>query len=228
MIWIAFTFGLVSSLHCVLMCAPLQAVVMGQWLKSGRRAHWALYHLGRIITYAMLGLLAGLVGSALGLPHWQREFTIVAGLLLLFSYFGMKTLKWDRQLNRLISPWLMRLQARAKKRKGRTWFVLSGAINGLLPCGMVYAALIPVAGAASPLQAGLAMVLFGVGTLPLLLGINLAGSQLMSRFTRHFQKLIPITVVLIATVLILRGMDLDIPFLSPAMPVESAGTEVCR
>ncbi len=228
MIWIAFIFGLVSSLHCVLMCAPLQAVVMGQWLKSGKRLHWVLYHLGRITTYALLGILAGMLGSAIGLPLLQREFTIIAGLLLLFGYFGLKYMQWDRSLNRLITPFLMRLQSKTRGRKNRIWFMISGSLNGLLPCGMVYAALIPVGGAPNPVQAGISMMSFGLGTLPLLLSTNLAGSQLMVKFSRHLQKLIPVTVVIIAAVLILRGLELGIPFLSPSMPVAGAGTEVCK
>lgn len=227
MIWIALTFGLVSSLHCTLMCAPLQAVVMGQWLRNGKKANWFLYHAGRISTYGVLGLLAGLVGTALGLPYWQQEFTIVAGLLLLFGYFGLKTLRWDRKLNALITPFIMRMQGRVRNGRGKKWYFLSGSINGLLPCGMVYAALIPAAGANHPGMAGLSMIFFGLGTLPLLLSLNLAGNQLMMRFSPHFQKLIPITVALIAVVLILRGMNLDIPYLSPAMPVAEAGTAVC-
>jgi len=228
MIWIALTFGLVSSLHCALMCAPLQAVVMGQWLRNGKKANWLLYHAGRLCTYVLLGLLVGVLGNAFGLPQIQQEFTIIAGLLLLFGYFGFKALKWDRSLNRLITPFLMKLQGKVKKGQNRSWYFISGSLNGLLPCGMVYAALIPVAGAQSIALAGAAMFFFGLGTLPLLLSINLAGNSLMLRFSRQFQKLIPITVILIAAVLILRGMELNIPYLSPEMPVAGAGTEVCR
>ncbi|MDZ7847908.1 MAG: sulfite exporter TauE/SafE family protein [Owenweeksia sp.] len=103
MIWVALSFGLVSSLHCTIMCAPLQAVVMGQWLRSGKKANWLLYHSGRIFTYVTLGLGVGIVGTAMGVPTWQAEFTIIAGLLLLLGYFGFKTFQWDRQLYRLIT-----------------------------------------------------------------------------------------------------------------------------
>lgn len=228
MIWIALTFGLVSSLHCALMCAPLQAVVMGQWLRNGKRGNWLLYHAGRLCTYVLLGLLVGILGNAFGLPQVQQEFTIIAGLLLLMGYFGFKALKWDRSLNRIISPFLMKLQGKVRRGQSRSWYFISGSLNGLLPCGMVYAALIPVAGSASIGMAGISMLFFGLGTLPLLLGINLAGNSLMQRFSRQFQKLIPITVILIAAVLILRGMELDIPYLSPEMPHAGASTEVCR
>ncbi len=228
MIWIALSFGLVSSLHCALMCAPLQAVVMGQWLRNGQRSNWLLYHAGRITTYILLGLVAGTLGAALGLSNWQQEFSLVAGLILLLGYFGLKALNWDRRLNQIVTPFILRLQPKVKNGKGKAWYYLSGNLNGLLPCGMVYAALIPVAGAASVAEAGLSMLFFGLGTLPLLLSLNLVGNALMLRFSRHVQKLIPLSVILIAGILILRGVNLDIPYLSPAAPLEAASTASCQ
>lgn len=228
MIWIAFTFGLISSLHCSLMCAPLQAVVMGQWLRNGKSSNWLLYHSGRIFTYSMLGLLIGLLGTAVGLPRWQSEFSIVAGLVLLFGYFGVKAMKWDRGLNRIITPFLIRLQPKLRSKKGSFWYFASGSLNGLLPCGMVYAALIPAAGTASLWQAGLAMAAFGAGTLPLLLSLNLAGNRFFLHQPRILNKLIPLTVILISSILILRGMDLGIPYLSPEMPVAGVAAEGCK
>lgn len=210
------------------MCAPLQAVVMGHWLRNGKRANWLLYHAGRLFTYASLGLLAGVIGTSLGLAHWQQEFTIMAGLVLLFGYFGFKAMKWDRQLNQIITPFLMRLQPRINGKKGKSWYLLSGALNGLLPCGMVYAALIPAAGTADLWKAGLAMIAFGAGTLPLLLSLNLAGNKLLISHPSFLNKLIPISVVVISAVLILRGLDLGIPYLSPEMPLAGVDAEGCK
>jgi len=227
MIGIAFSFGLLSSLHCLGMCGPLQAVVMGQWLKSNRKSQWILYHLGRITTYVLLGLIAALFGSAIGIPQWQHEFTLAAGILLLFGYFGFKALQWDRKFSALLSPFLIRMQSQVKGKTGAQWFVLSGALNGLLPCGMVYAALLPATLAENPFSGMLYMLVFGLGTLPLLGSFNLFSNSIMARFAPQVNRLIPISVVLIATLLILRGLELDIPYLSPEMPKPNASVEHC-
>lgn len=230
MIWLALSFGLVSSLHCVAMCGPLQAVVMGQWLQSKNRYHWLVYHAGRFFVYALLGAGAALAGKAFGLPHWQSQFTIIAGLILLFGYFGFKALKWDQKLFALITPFLHRLKPKAQKGavKNKFWYFSSGAVNGLLPCGMVYAALLPAIASDSLWQGATYMLGFGLGTLPLLLGFNWFSHGLMLRFGSWVPRLIPLTVVVISALLILRGLQLDIPFISPAEPTAAAGADGCR
>jgi len=228
MIGIAFSFGLLSSLHCALMCAPLQAVVMGQWLNNKKKANWIIYHLGRLSTYMFLGLIAALIGQSIGVAHWQGDFTIIAGLVLLAGYFGFKLLKWDRKFNQLLVPILRKLQPKVQGKRNSLWFYSSGALNGFLPCGMVYAALLPATGAGSLGMGLLYMLVFGLGTLPLLAGLNLLSNKLILNYSKFIPKLIPLSVVLIATLLILRGMELDIPYLSPALPKAGASLETCN
>ncbi len=227
MIWVAFTFGLLSSLHCLAMCGPLQAVVMGQWLQSKHKANWALYHSGRLLTYISLALFASFIGTSLGIPDLQGSFTIFAGLLLLFGYFGFKALKWDRKAMQILGPTLGKLRQKVRGKKHPAWYLISGALNGLLPCGMVYAALVPALGLESSGKALMYMGAFGLGTLPLLLSFNLFSNALLLRFGPYLNRLIPISIVLIAALLILRGMELDIPFISPEMPKPGASTETC-
>jgi sulfite exporter TauE/SafE len=212
------------------MCGPLQAVVMGQWLKSKNKNHWFIYHAGRLSTYALLGIGAALAGKTLGLPQWQSEFTIAAGLLLLFGYFGFKALKWDQKLFGLITPFLHRLKPKTTRgqTKNYAWYFSSGAVNGLLPCGMVYAALLAALAANSLVLGAVYMLVFGLGTIPLLLTFNWFSHSLLLRFGAWVPQLIPITVVAVSVLLILRGMQLDIPFISPAQPAVMAGADGCR
>jgi sulfite exporter TauE/SafE len=72
------------------------------------------------------------------------------------------------------------------------------------------------------------MLAFGIGTLPLLAGLNLFSNKIILSYGKYIPKLIPISVVLIAALLILRGMELDIPYLSPALPKLGASVEVCN
>ncbi len=224
---LAFTFGLISSLHCLGMCGPLQAVVMGSWLKSKRRGNWFIYHSGRLSTYMALALIATLLGASMGIPDMQGSFTIIAGLILILGYFGLKVLSWDRKILAVFQPLLRQVQSKAQGKSAGTWYFVSGALNGLLPCGMVYAALVPAMALSNPAEGALYMLLFGAGTLPLLLGFNLFSNQLLLRFAPQLQKLIPISIVVIGALLILRGMELDIPYLSPAAPKPNASLESC-
>jgi len=224
----ALTLGLVSSLHCVGMCAPLQAVVLQQWLRHGGRWQAVGYHAGRIATYVLMGLSAAFVGQAVGMPAWQNHFTILAGIALLVGYFLFRALRWDQQFYRLIGPWLMRLQKHLRQRpQSKGLVVLSGSINGLLPCGMVYAALLPAMTAPSLMGSGIFMLFFGLATLPALL----AGQWFLARFAGPLRqmgpRLMPYTLLLVGGLLILRGMELGIPFLSPAAPAIGAVADGC-
>jgi len=225
---LAFSFGLLSSLHCLAMCGPLQAMVMGQWLRNGKRGNWLWYHTGRLGVYAFLGLLAALFGNALGIPQWQSEFTVMAGLVLLFGYFGLRALRADKKLYGLIQPLLLRLRPDQKAPRGVWWFVSSGMVNGLLPCGMVYAALLAPLSADHLLWGPGYMLVFGLGTVPLLLTFNLSSQQLLLRYGALFQRLIPVGIVVISALLILRGLQLDIPFLSPEFAPPGTSAEGCR
>ena len=89
-----------------------------------------------------------------------------------------------------------------------------GAINGLLPCGLVYIAAAGAAATGQPIEGAIHMAAFGAGTLPVLLGIGMAGRSLS--FMPRFRRLIPVTVGMVAVLLILRGLALGIPYLSPA------------
>lgn len=228
--WSSFILGLVSSLHCVGMCGPLQAAALGAFHKNVSKRYITLYHAIRILTYGFLGLLAGFVGRGLGLQNWQQQTSILSGLLLLFAFAGFYLLRLDRKLLQLLYPVLSRFRGKLQQRKSmRTlYFSGSGMLNGLLPCGMVYLALFPAMGSGQAWLVWGYMLLFGLGILPLLILVNLGALTFLKSRGKLVQRLIPAFVVVTALLLILRGMDLGIPYLSPQTPVAGAGTEVCR
>lgn len=90
-----------------------------------------------------------------------------------------------------------------------------GLLNGLLPCGLVYIAIAGAIGTADVGQGTLYMILFGLGTIPMMLAISLAGNMMGLALRNRINKLIPVLVVVVGLLFILRGLDLGIPFLSP-------------
>lgn len=227
--WSAFLLGLISSLHCVAMCSPLQAAVMGSMQKNSGKRYVGLYHLSRLLTYGILGLFAGIIGKGIGLQNWQQQTSLIGGLFLLFAFAGFYLLKLDRRLLKVLMPYISRLRIKLQQNRSAKVFYFggSGLINGLLPCGMVYLAIFPAMSSGSALLAFGYMLLFGLGTLPLLLLTNFGALSLFQNKGRFIQRLIPTMVIVTALLLILRGMDLGIPYLSPEMPVAGASIEVC-
>ena len=214
LLWTAFALGLVGSLHCAVMCGPLMLAVAnvsrgGASFTSSR----LVYHAGRISTYATIGLIFGAIGRTAALVGLQRWISLLAGIailagLLLSSRFALKL-----PVMKLVTK-LKTTFARMLRQRGFGAQFLMGAINGLLPCGLVYVAAAGAATTLSPSLGALHMAAFGVGTLPMLLGVSALGSKLRT-ITVHAQKLIPASVALLALLLVLRALGLGIPYLSP-------------
>jgi sulfite exporter TauE/SafE len=214
-LWTALMLGFAGSLHCAAMCGPL---VLAMPVPPGRlRAHITgklAYNAGRIVTYGLLGMAFGLSGQWISLAGFQRWVSILAGVAILIGMFGWPrrhaTLLISRPLGALKSALGSRLQ-----RHGWTAQFTFGLLNGLLPCGLVYVACAAAAATAS-LAGGLHyMVLFGVGTVPMMLGLGLAGRALQFKLQFRLRKLIPVSMATMAVLLLLRGLDLGIPYLSP-------------
>ena len=212
----AFLLGLIGSLHCIGMCGPL---ALGLSLHGGggrlaRLFQLMRYHAGRICTYALGGLVFGWLGRGIRIAGWQQGFSIVLGGMILVLSFGDGALK---SVGRSYGP-LRRVVSRilySASGKGR---FLLGMANGLLPCGMVYLA---IAGALTrPTIAGSMgfMAFFGAGTLPLLLGLQWTGHLLPVLWRRRLRGALPVVTVVVGILLILRGLDLGIPFVSPLLP----------
>lgn len=230
MVWSALLLGLISSLHCAAMCAPLQVMVMSQGSSQVHKKQLFYYHAARISTYAVLGAFAGLLGNGLGIQTWQQEASLLSGLFLLAAFAGFYLLKLDRKLLKLLFPYLSRLRGTLAKNKSVSllYYGGSGMINGLLPCGMVYLALFPAMTSNTWWLASGYMLLFGIGTLPTLVLANVGGMRFLQTRGPWLQKAIPVFVVLTAFLLILRGMDLGIPYLSPTIPTEISAGAGCK
>lgn len=225
----ALLLGAAGSAHCIGMCGPI-ALAVPSWGRSGG-ARWmstVLLNGGRMLTYALLGLAIGTFGHGLRLAGLQQVVSIVAGSLLLLTVVLPGVL--DRflpngQLTHAIARSRSALAGNLKRTAPEAIF-LTGVLNGLLPCGLLYAALLGASAQATALDGALFMVLFGLGTWPALFALRL-GSGLVGAHTRAWlRKASPLLVSLVAVLMILRGLELGIPYVSP--PPMSANTPITQ
>lgn len=232
MTWVIFIsallLGLASSLHCIGMCGPLVMSVPVQHLPQHKKLFGILlYQFGRIATYMILGVLAGLIGWRISVAGWQQVFSIAMGvviLLFLISTFIFKKIEgwvWVNQKITKLILWSMR-------RHSFSGMYVMGAANGLLPCGMVYIAIGGAMATGTIVNAMVFMFVFGLGTLPALFSLAFWGTRLSWQNRQAMRKLVPYIVGLTAILLIIRGLNLNIPYLSPFISERSADTVSCH
>lgn len=169
----AFTAGLVGSPHCVGMCGGF-AVLCG-----GHAVDTVFWHLGRLTTYALLGALAGAFGALIPGPSWVAA--TVSLVLMLWFAAGLAGLVPEP---RVMIPGLHRLGAAVGRRSHPGMRYAFGIVTGFLPCGLVYATLGIAVAAGAPAAGALAMVVFGLGTVPLLSTVAIGLRRLVARDLR--------------------------------------------
>jgi sulfite exporter TauE/SafE len=214
MLWAGFLFGLLGSFHCVGMCGALALALPGR--ASGR----LLYQLGRVSTYATLGAGAGLLGQGLRLAGAQQSLSIVSGVLILLLVAVP-----ERYTSRVAAglglsrplAWVKTTLARLFQQPSLPAMYATGLLNGLLPCGLVYLALAGALSAPGVVGATAYMACFGLGTLPLMLGLSLSGQLVPLAWRTRLRQAVPYTAALLAVLFIVRGLGLGIPYLSPQL-----------
>ena len=228
-ITMAFAMGLIGSFHCLGMCGPIaMALPMGNRTGLSRLYGGLIYNSGRILTYTLLGFLLGLAGDFLISPGIQSTVSILFGALiavyLLLPASTKKVLKISPSQNLLV---------RLRKQLARFLYIQNnrslfgiGMLNGLLPCGMIYLALSSSFLAGSPLKGSLFMLLFGMGTFPTMLAAVFFGSFLSQQLRSKLRTMVPVFLFFMAALLIVRGMNLGIPYLSPTLPGTHSHPEV--
>lgn len=210
----AFLLGLGGSLHCAGMCGPLVLAA------SGRGTHRLLYHGGRLLTYASLGALSGSFGAALLWAGWQQGLSILLGSLVIAGS-AAHLLRRRVPLAGLparLAGWIRSTMARALPSRHPLSRLVVGAVNGLLPCGLVYVALAAAAATGGWRYGALAMLLFGAGTVPLLLLGSWVGGHLSAAALQTLtQRVVPLGTLALGALLVLRGLGLGIPYVSPEL-----------
>jgi len=215
----ALVLGLMGSFHCAGMCGPIAIALplhgntIPQKIFGG-----TLYNLGRTLTYGIMGAIFGLLGQGVKLIGFQQKISVIMGAVMILSVIFPSLFRNQYNMEK---SWFS-LVGKLKKSIGKLFSVRSfsslffiGLLNGLLPCGLVYMAIAGAIGTGEVLLGSLYMIMFGLGTIPMLLSISLAGNILNAAVRRKINRLIPVLVVVVGIFFILRGLSLGIPYLSP-------------
>lgn len=216
-----FLLGILGSFHCVGMCGPLAlALPHTGSTKVQMVSGAALYNLGRAVTYAVMGAAIGAVGATVKIAGYQQALSIGTGAILLLSVLLPSRLKnkwfFSSPLASGFSTLKIFFQKFLRQHTYASLFGI-GLINGLLPCGLVYIALAGAMVMSDIVLGALYMGLFGLGTLPMMLFITLAGHLMKVNWRQKLLRLIPIGVAVVSLLLILRGLSLGIPYVSPKL-----------
>jgi uncharacterized protein len=226
----AFLLGLAGSVHCIGMCGPLALSVPVAGDKWAKAKAGLLYNTGRVAMYSFIGALFGLAGRSFAWFGWQQRFSLVLGILILLFVLvpGLSSNRW-------MSAGAGKLFMKLRNHFSGLLFkgtplslLLSGVLNGLLPCGLVYLALAGAAATGQASDGALFMMCFGWGTLPVMFSVVFFGGSLKQTFKARMRTVYPALMAVMALLLIIRGLNLGIPYLSPKMPVQSSEMVDCH
>lgn len=220
-----FVVGILGSVHCVGMCGP---IVVGLPVGFSSRTKLfisrLLYSSGRVITYMLMGAAVGLIGKSIVLAGFQRWLSIAAGVGIILAVLLPADITqkiFPAKFNYLIVDRIRKAWGTLFQKRTMPSMVAIGLLNGLLPCGFLYAGLAAAATTGSALTAAGYMFWFGLGTVPALLATSLFGSMLNLRVRQFFLRLLPVGAVVLGLLLVLRGMNLGIPYISPKLDTET-------
>lgn len=216
----ALLMGLTGSLHCAGMCGPI-VWVMPFGMMSGFKK-WlgiTLYHIARISVYAAMAVVLHSFRH-LFQPQWQQNISIALGVVLLvigfISFIPNHSIK-------ISLPWAGFVKIQLGRFIGNPSLfslTMAGLLNGLLPCGLEYMALSSTVTAPTTTQAVVLMYAFGLGTVPMMVGITILKNRTGYLRFNHIRKLVPVMMFVFGALFVVRGMNLGIPYLSPKVTVE--------
>jgi sulfite exporter TauE/SafE len=216
------------------MCGPIAiALPLNNRSWVSRVSGGLLYNTGRTITYAVLGAIFGLAGLGLALGGFQQWVSIILGAVMILAVlvprlgsFGKKLAGTSEKLTgHLKKPFIKLFRIRSYG----SLFVI-GLLNGFLPCGLVYIALAGALLMSHIHEGALYMAFFGIGTIPMMLAIAIAGNLLSLKIRQKLTGVIPLFIILLGILFILRGMNLGVPYVSPKLEKQGgkATMECCK
>jgi sulfite exporter TauE/SafE len=208
----AFVLGIGGSLHCLGMCGPLALSIPYNNTGHSKVTKAIYYYLAKAVSYGCMGALVGLFGKGLFMMNWQQGLSIAAGIFIIIwtCFPAVKpggTFFFQKQFSFVYN----KLQDKPKVQ----YYFFLGFLNGLLPCGMVYAALAIASVSGGMAQGFLTLFVFGIGTTPILIALVLLKNRMSAPFRQRLKPVSMVLSIVVGALLILRGMDLGIRYISP-------------
>jgi sulfite exporter TauE/SafE len=211
-----FGASLLASAHCVGMCGPYVALCTAQFVPRGATPGARLYlrilfNAGRIATYGLIGLMVGAFGQ---IAQALASRAGLSGLVALAAgvsagVFGLAMIGWIRDPARAlggagVQRWLVAWRARLNSSPAATTPLMLGALQGWLPCTLVYAAASRAGVSGNAFMGALTMVVFGLGTVPAIFALTLVPQTVLQRVKA--QRLAGVLLTILGVLLILRGL----------------------
>jgi sulfite exporter TauE/SafE len=218
-------FGLISTLHCAGMCGPL-AMMIPSKVNSGKWNFAIAYQIGRISMYIGVGLVVYAIGVSFSVFRLQQGLSLVVGAFMvvyaLMALFKIRAPQLvDKPYKKLVGKFGQILSS------GKAGSALAlGAINGLLPCGAIYIAALYCATFTQLTDAIAYMALFGLGTMPVFIAAWLFMSKKFSLKLRSLHVIYKVLPLIVGVLMVLRGLDLGIPYISPELSQQENKTQV--
>jgi len=216
-VWAAFGIGVTTSLgHCIGMCGPLISTFSLAQGKTDHRVRNLLpallvYHLGRVNSYAVIGLMFALLAAAAQAAGPSNEVRgglfLISGVLMILLGLGLKGwLPTTRivESSRLGSFTAEKFMSLVGTRSMAGRYML-GVANGFLPCGPVYAVAAAALTAPTPQHGAHTMVMFGLGTMPVLIAVGLGAGRLAPSLQRKFNFVAAILVIIVGLEFLFRA-----------------------
>jgi sulfite exporter TauE/SafE len=216
MFFSAIILGILGSLHCVGMCGPIAMYLANK--SGGSNFNMFLYHVGRLSTYALLGALAGFGGILISLTGLPEIVSILAGVLLILGVllgFATKHHLFSGHQTSLFYSKVKNLLPLERFQNSPIYFLLFGFLNGFLPCGLLYTAIVASLAAGTVSGSALYMILFGIGTSPALSVVFHFNTIFSSSFRTKALRWMPVFTLVLGILFVVRGLNLGIPYLSP-------------
>jgi sulfite exporter TauE/SafE len=221
------SLGLASWLHCIGMCGPVASVMLSATRGETRRVrHLSAYHVGRTVTYVILGLLLGAVGDAVRVVLVGSVVSIITGSMIVAAAIT-QIIRGHFQVPPAIAMRLRRVTFLVQRSASGTYSswhsAVLGVMNGFLPCGVSLSAIIAAATLPSMFDRIVFLVAFGVATTPALAGLAIIVERVGGRWHKQLHKVSALVLIAIGMMSVLRGLSLDIPFISPDFGYDQHG-----
>jgi sulfite exporter TauE/SafE len=214
--FLSFLIGLSSSFHCLGMCGPIaMSIPIGKTSPFKKIIGILQYNFGRVFAYFLFGIIVGFVGMSIASFKFLQWVSIIAGIVMILiawkQFYSVFKINFSEKILHFISSNIgivLRSNFFLK-------LIFLGFLNGLLPCGMVYAGLLNALIQGSILKGGMSMILFGIGTIPMMFSVSFFSNIFYNSLRKKYSKFIPYFITLVGLLIILRGLNLGIPYLSP-------------